>query len=82
LPTLSNWIRWSGVAALLSGALLVLKGVVIILYEADPSFVPPATFLCALGMVGLLARLEGHGGPLAGSVSSWPGRPSPRLSWT
>jgi hypothetical protein len=54
------------VAALLGGVLLVLKGVVIILSEADPSFVPPATFLFALGMVGLHARLEGRGGVLGG----------------
>jgi hypothetical protein len=59
-------IRWSGVAAVLGGALLVLKGVVIILSDADPSFVPPATFLFALGMVGLHARLEGRGGLLGG----------------
>jgi hypothetical protein len=53
--------------------LLVLKGVVIILSDADPSFVPPATFLFALGMVGLHARLEGRGGVLCGigGVLAW-----------
>jgi hypothetical protein len=66
LPASSSRIRWSGEAALLGEALLVLKGAVIVLSEADPSFVPPATFLFALGMVGLHTRLEGHGGVLGG----------------
>ncbi len=54
-------------------ALLVLKGVAIILSEADPSFVPPATFLFALGMVGLHARFEGRGGLLGriGVLLAW-----------
>lgn len=69
----SNFIRWSGIAALLGGLFLVAKGVVIILSDADPSFVPPATFLFALGMVGLHARLEGRGGVLGriGVVLAW-----------
>jgi hypothetical protein len=50
----------------LGGAFLVLKGGFIILFDADLSFVPPATFLFALGMVGLHARLEGRGGLLSG----------------
>ncbi len=61
-----NSIRWSGVAALLGGLFLVVKGIVIILSDADPSFVPPATFLFALGMVGLHVQLEGRGGLLGG----------------
>lgn len=41
--------------------------------DADPSFVPPATLLFALGMVGLHARLERRGGPLGtiGVVLAW-----------
>lgn len=68
-----SWIRWSGVTAMLGGAFLVVKGVVIILSDADPSFVPPATFLFALGMVGLHARLEGGGGVpgTIGVVLAW-----------
>jgi hypothetical protein len=58
---------------MLGGAFLVVKGIVIILSDADPSFVPPATFLFALGMVGLYARLEGRGGVLGtfGAVLAW-----------
>ncbi len=68
-----NLIRWSGVAALLGGLFLVVKGVVIILSDADPSFVPPATLLFAFGMVGLHARLEGRGGLLGtiGVILVW-----------
>jgi len=58
---------------MLSGALFVLKGVAILVSDADPSFVPPATLLFALGMVGLHARLEGRGGPLGaiGVLLAW-----------
>jgi hypothetical protein len=62
----SSLIRWSGVTALLGGLFLLAKGVVIILSDADPSFVPPATFLFALGMVGFHALLQGRGGVLGG----------------
>ena len=65
--TSSNLIRWSGLAAMLSGALAVVKGVVIVVSDADPGLVPPMTLLFALGMVGLHARLEGGGG-LLGTV--------------
>lgn len=64
LQTSSKLVRWGGLAAMLGGALLVVKGGVIIVSAADPSFVPPATLLFALGMVGLHARLEGRGGLL------------------
>ena len=47
---------------MLSGALLAVKGAVILLSDADPSLVPPATLLFAVGMVGLHARLAGRGG--------------------
>ena len=68
-----NVIRWGGLAAMLSGMLFVAKGVAILVSDADPSFVPPATLLFALGMVGLHARLEGRGGPLGtvGVVLAW-----------
>ncbi len=56
----SNLIRWGGLAAILSGALSVVKGVVIVVSDADPSLVPLTSLLFALGMVGLHARLEGH----------------------
>jgi hypothetical protein len=61
----SNLTRWGGLAAMLSGILFVVKGAAILVSDADPNFVPPATLLFALGMVGLHARLEGRGGPLA-----------------
>ena len=54
-------VRWGGLAAMLSEALLAAKGVVILLSDADPSLVPPSTLLFALGMVGLHARLAGSG---------------------
>jgi hypothetical protein len=58
---------------MLSGALFVAKGAVIILSDADPSFVPPATLLFAFGMVGLHARLNGRGGLLGtiGVLLAW-----------
>ncbi len=69
----SNLVRWGGIAALLSGALSVVKGVAIVVSEADPSLVPLTTLLFALGMVGLHARLEGRGGLLGtiGVLLAW-----------
>jgi len=66
-------IRWGGLAAMLSGMLLAVKGVVILVSDADPSLVPPATLLFALGMVGLHARLAGRGGVLGtiGLILTW-----------
>jgi hypothetical protein len=49
---------------MLGGMLMVVKGVVIALSDGDPSFVPPATLLFAVGLVGLHARLEGRSGLL------------------
>lgn len=71
--TSSSIVRWGGMAAMLSGGLSVVKGVAILVSDADPSFVPPATLLFALGMVGLHARLEGRGGPLGtvGVLLAW-----------
>ncbi len=65
--------RWGGLAAMLSGILFVVKGAAILVSDADPSFVPPATLLFALGMVGLHARLQGSGGLLGtvGAVLAW-----------
>ena len=60
----SNLLRWSGVAAMVGGALIVVKGVFIALSAGDPSLVPPAMLLQALGLLGLHARLEGRGGLL------------------
>ncbi len=62
--TSSNVVWWGGLATMLSGALLVTKGLAIVVSDADPSLVPPATLLFALGVVGLHARLEGRGGTL------------------
>ncbi len=69
----SGLVRWGGLAALLSGALFVVKGVAILISDADPSLVPPATLLFALGMLGLHARLEGRGGLLGtiGVLLAW-----------
>ncbi len=71
--TSSNIARWGGLAAMLSGALLTVKGVAILLSDADPSLVAPATLLFALGMVGLHARLAGRGGLLGtmGLLLAW-----------
>lgn len=68
-----NIARWGGLASMLSGALLTAKGLAILASDADPSLVPPATLLFALGMVGLHVRLEGRGGPLGtvGVLLAW-----------
>ena len=73
MPYPSRLVRWGGVAAALGGAFLVLKGLVILLSDGDPSFVPPATLLFAIGMVGLHALLEGRGGLLGviGVLLAW-----------
>jgi hypothetical protein len=53
--------------------LLVAKGLAIVATDYDPSLVPPATLLFALGMVGLHARLPGGGGLLGtvGVLLAW-----------
>ena len=61
-----NVIRLSGLAALLGGAMWVVKGGVIMLGGADPDLFIPAQFFFALGLLGLHTRLAGRGG--------WPGR--------
>ena len=69
----STLARWGGLAAMVAGALLAAKGAAIMVSDYDPSFVPPATLLFSLGMVGLHARLRGGGGSLgtAGVVLAW-----------
>lgn len=69
----STLIRWGPPAAMLSGVLVIAKGAAIIVSGADPSLVPPATLLFALGMAGLHARLRGAGGPLGtvGVLLAW-----------
>jgi hypothetical protein len=69
----STLARQGGLAAMVAGLLLAVKGAAIVATDYDPSFVPPATLLFALGMVGLHARLPGGGGPLgaAGVVLAW-----------
>ena len=63
----STHIRWCGLAAMVAGVLLAAKGAAIVASDYDPSFVPPATLLFSVGMVGLHARLRGGGG-LPGTV--------------
>ena len=69
----STLARWGGLAAMVAGVLLAVKGAAIMVSDYDPSFVPPATLLFALGMVGLHARLEGRGGLLGtvGIILAW-----------
>lgn len=69
----SRIVWWGGVAAILAGVLLAVKGGAIILSDADPSFVPLATLLFAFGMVGLHAGLREGGGPLGalGLLLAW-----------
>jgi hypothetical protein len=57
-----QYARWSGLAATLSGVLLVAKGIVILVSEADPSLVPPATLLLAIAMLGFAVMLRERGG--------------------
>ena len=71
----SNLLRWSGVAAMVGGALIMVKGVFIALSAGDPSLVPPAMLLQAVGLLGLHARLEGRDG-LLGRIRRQPSLPS------
>jgi hypothetical protein len=54
--------RWSGPAAMLGGALWVVKGGVIMLGAPDPDLLIPAELFFALGLLGLHAPLAGRGG--------------------
>ncbi len=62
LQASSSAIRLGGLAALLGGAMWVVKGGVIILGGPDPDLFIPAQFFFALGLLGLHARLAGRGG--------------------
>lgn len=58
----SNLVRWGGLAAVLGGVMWVIKGGVIILGGPDPNLFILAQPFFALGLLGLYARLAGHGG--------------------
>ena len=60
----SNLIRWSGLAALLGGAMWVVKGGLIMLGGPDPNLFVPAQLFFALGLLGLHTRLAKRGGRL------------------
>ena len=60
----SNLIRWGGVAAMLGGAMWVVKGGLIMLGGSDPDLFIPAQFFFALGLLGLHTQLAGRGGRL------------------
>ncbi len=55
--------RWAGFAAALGGALWAVKGGAILVTGDQPEYIfEVAPLFLALGLVGLHARLEGHGG--------------------
>ena len=58
----SKLIRWGGLAAMLGGAMWVLKGAAIMLGFPDPNLFISAQLFFALGLVGLHAWLKGQGG--------------------
>ena len=66
----SGVIRLGGLAALVGGAMWVVKGGVIMLGGPDPDLFIPAQFVFALGLLGLHARLAGRGG-LPGRVGGF-----------
>ncbi len=66
--------RLAGFAAALGGALWVVKGVADFVTNGHPEYIyEVAPVLFALGLVGLHARLKGHGGVsgLVGGVLAW-----------
>ncbi len=67
---LSKLVRWGGLAAMLSGALWVVKGGAILLGLPDPDLFIPAQLFFALGLLGLHAWLTGWGGWLVRICSS------------
>ena len=60
-----NVVRWGGLAAMLSGALLVVKGVAILVSDADPSFVPPPRCCSRSGWWAFTPGLRDAAGNLA-----------------
>jgi hypothetical protein len=63
----SSWTRWSGLVAILGGAMWVVKGGLIMLGGPDPDLFIPAQLFFALGLLGLHTQLAGRGGRL-GSI--------------
>lgn len=59
-----NLIRLGGVAAMLGGAMWVVKGGLIMLGGPDPDLFIPAQLFFALGLLGLHTRLAERGGRL------------------
>lgn len=59
-----NLIRLGGVAAILGGAMWVVKGGLIMLGGPDPDLFIPAQLFFALGLLGLRTRLAERGGRL------------------
>lgn len=65
MQTSSNLIRWSGLAAMLGGALWVVKGGLILAGVVDlGELLIVAQLLFAVGLIGLHSRLGGRGGRL------------------
>ncbi len=60
----SSWTRWSGLVAILGGAMWVVKGGLIMLGGPDPDLFIPAQLFFALGLLGLHTQLAGRGGRL------------------
>ncbi len=60
----SGLVRWGAVAAMLGGAMWVVKGSLIMLGGPDPDLFIPAQLFFALGLLGLHIKLAGRGGRL------------------
>ena len=60
----SSWTRWSGLAAILGGAMWIVKGALIMLGGPDPDLFIPAQLFFALGLLTLYKQLAGRGGRL------------------
>ena len=66
----SGFIRCGGVAAMLGGAMWIVKGGLVILGGPDPDLFIPAQLFFALGLLGLHIQLAGRGGRL-GSIGGF-----------
>lgn len=73
--TSPSLIRLGGVAAMLGGAMWVVKGGLIMLGGPDSYLFIPAQLFFALGLLGLHTRLAERGGRLGRIGGSWPTRP-------